>query len=232
MASGTFRRGLFVSSPSEAALEAAEGQQSENGRERDGADRRPALRDERLEREVLAVRRAAADHLHIDDHDEDRDQRHRDELEAEEAPCHRTDVVVGEEPEEHRRDEGDDHPVRVVPDADSAEEGLAEEADLGEVGSEEARVRREERPAGEEARTRADRHSDERIRRARVVEVARQAHERVGDERDRNRREEESERHRAADEPRRRNAVQRHRRGRRHDPDRDCKRLEEAQLTP
>jgi hypothetical protein len=65
-----------------------------------------------------------------------------------------------------------------------------------------------------------------------VVEVARQADERVGDERDRDRREEEGERDRPADESRRRNPVQRHRRSRRHDPDRDRKRLEEAQLTP
>src|SRR5262249_4809190 len=45
-------------------------------------------------------------------------------------------------------------------------------------------------------------------------------------------REEESQRHCAPDESRRCNAVQRHRRGRSHDPDRDCDRLPEAQLAP
>jgi hypothetical protein len=42
----------------------------------------------------------------------------------------------------------------VVPDPDAAEEGLAEEPDLGEVGREEGGIRAEQGPAGEEARAR------------------------------------------------------------------------------
>src|SRR5207253_767445 len=58
------------------------------------------------------------------------------------------------------------------------------------------------------------------------------ADEGVRGERDRNRREQEGERHRAPNQARRRDAVQRHRSGRRHDPNRERDRFPEAELAP
>jgi hypothetical protein len=63
-----------------------------------------------------------------------------------------------------------------------------------------------------------------------VVEVAGEADERVRDQPDRDRSEQECERYGSADEPGRRDAVEGHRGRRRHDPDRDRDRLPEAQL--
>ena len=157
---------------------------------------------------------------------------HRDALEGEQRAGRDLDVAVGEEPDEHRRDQRDRGSRRVVPDARAAEERRSEEADLGDVGGDEERVRGEQRPAGEEAGARPERRARERVGRAGVVEEARQPDEGVRDQRDRDRGEEKRERHGAADEARGRDAVQRHRRRRRHDPDRDRDRLPEPELAP
>src|SRR5579884_559794 len=214
------------------ALEPAEGEEPEDRGEGDSADRRSGRRHERLEREVLAVRRRVPDHLPEDDDDHDHDQRHGDPLEREQRARRDLHVAVGQEPDEGCRDEGDHDPGGAVPDARALEEPHAEEADLGDVGGDEAGVGGQQRPACEEPGARAERDSGERVRRAGMVEVARQPDERVRDERDRDRREEERERDRPPDVQRRGGAVEGHRRGRGHDPDRDRDRLPEAELAP
>jgi hypothetical protein len=53
------------------SFEAAEGEEAEDRRERDRTEPDSLRGDEGLEREVLPVRRIPADHLHVDDDDED-----------------------------------------------------------------------------------------------------------------------------------------------------------------
>src|SRR5262249_47744795 len=110
------------------------------------------------------------------------------------------------------------------------EEVAAEETDLRDVRRDEAAVGRQQGPAREEAGTRAERHAREAVRRAGVIEVRGQPDERVRDECDGDRREQEGQRYRAPDEACGRDAVQRHGCGRDHDPDRDRDRLPETQL--
>ncbi len=214
------------------SFEAAERQQPEHRRERNRADAGSGRRHERLEREVLAVRRGVADDLPEDDDHDDHDQRHRDAFERQQRAADHPDVAVGEHPHQCCADQRDQDPRRAVPDAAPAEERRPESTDLRDVRDDEQRVRREQRPAGEEAGARAERHARKRVGRARVVEVGREPDERVRDERDRDRREQECERDRAADQARRHCSVERHRRGRRHDPHRDRDRLPESKLTP
>ena len=96
----------------------------------------------------------------------------------------------------------------------------------------ERQIGAEQRPAGEEPGLRAERHSAERVDRSGMCVVAGQADEGERDQQHADRGHDERQRHRPPDVRGDADAVQRHRGGRRHDPDRERDRLPEAQLAP
>src|SRR2546421_137110 len=86
-----------------------------------------------------------------------------------------------------------------APDAGAVRELGQEEADLGGRPNREREVGAEQRPAGEEARPRAEGGAGERVDRAGMAVVAGKAHDPEGDEEDEDRRDQEGQRDRLAD---------------------------------
>jgi hypothetical protein len=74
---------------------------------------------------------------------------HRDALEAEQRARRDADVAVGDQRDEHTGDEGDDQPLRVVPDPRGLEERHAEQTCLRGRRGGEREVGAEQRPARE-----------------------------------------------------------------------------------
>jgi hypothetical protein len=168
--------------------------------------------------------------LHEDHDDEQHDQRDGDPFDPEQRARRQADVARGDHGDAGARDESDDEPLGIRPDADPGEERLAEEPDLGRRSRREREVGAEERPPGEEPGAGPERHARERVHRPRVAEALRQPDERVRHEHDAHGRRDERQRHRLPDERGGHSAVERHGRGRRHDRDRQRDRLPEVQL--
>src|SRR5215213_736687 len=182
MARGMLRRGLSVSSPREAAPSKPPNERSpKTAAKATVPNPTPLGGREGREREALTARSRAGEHSSEDDHDDDHDQRDGKSLHTQQRAGRYLDVPVRDEPDESSRHQGDQEPFGVRPDACSVHEGLPKEPYLRGGRSGEGQVSAQERPAGEEASAGAEGHAGEGVGRSRVVEVAREADEGVGD---------------------------------------------------
>ena len=146
--------------------------------------------------------RAPADHLDEDHGRDDEDERDRDALEREQQ-AHR-DLRRPRREQVHRdgADQGEQErrpQRRVVPDARVGQEGVDEVPERAEHAEAVRDVREQEPPRRDGAGARAERRADQPVDRARVVEVLAQAHERVRDQDDADRGQQEAERHGSPD---------------------------------
>src|SRR5215208_1044819 len=172
-------------------LETPEGEKPEDRGQGDSTRPHSAWRREGGEREALTARSRAGEHSGEDDHDDDHDQRDGKPLHTQQRAGRYLDVPVRNEPDESSRHQGDYEPFGVRPDACSVQEGLPEETHLGGGCGGEGQVSAQKRPAGEEAGAGTEGHAGEGIDRPRMVEVAREADDGVGDKQDAHRGEQE-----------------------------------------